>query len=43
VSKLNGGPVLKVDKPPVGKTYYEVDGQTFVQQYARILIKNKRL
>jgi hypothetical protein len=43
VSKLNDGPVLKVDKAPVGKTYYEVDGEMFVQQYARILIKNRQL
>lgn len=43
VSKLNDGPALKVDKPPAGKTYYEVDGEYFVQQYARILIKNRQL
>lgn len=43
VTKLNDGPALKVDKPPVGKTYYEVDGETYVQRYARILIRNKQL
>jgi hypothetical protein len=41
VTKLNDGPVLKVDAPPVGKTYYEVDGENFVQLYARILIRRK--
>jgi hypothetical protein len=41
VTKLNDGPALKVDKPPAGKTYYEVDGETYVQQYARILIRRK--
>lgn len=43
VSKLNDGPVLKVLKPPPGKTYYEVDGGIYVQQYARILIRNRQL
>lgn len=43
VSKLNDGPVLRVESPPVGKTYYEVDGQFYVQQYARILIRNRTL
>jgi hypothetical protein len=32
---------LKVDKPPADKTYYEVDGATYVQLYARILIRRK--
>jgi len=32
-----------VDAPPVGKTYYEVDGEPYVQLYARILIKNKKV
>lgn len=41
VTKLNDGPVLKVDKPPVGKTYYEVEGEYFVQLFARILIRRK--
>jgi Adenine-specific methyltransferase EcoRI len=43
VTKLNDGPVIKVEKPPRDKTYYEVDGGYFVQLYARVLIKNKRL
>ena len=41
VSKLNDGPTLKVDKPPATKTYYEVNGEYFVQLYARILIRRK--
>lgn len=41
VTKLNDGPAIKVDTPPAGKTYYEVDGETLVQLYARILIRRK--
>ena len=41
VTKLNDGPVLKVDTPPIGKTYYVVDGEYYIQAYARILIRNK--
>lgn len=41
VTKLNDGPVLKVSVPPVGKTYYVVDNEFYVQAYARILIRNK--
>lgn len=43
VTKLNDGPVLKVDVAPAGKTYYEVDGSLYVQQYARVLIRSKQL
>jgi hypothetical protein len=39
VTKLNDGPALRVEKPPVGKTYYEVDGHYYIQLYARILIR----
>ena len=39
VSKLNDGATIKLDKPPKGKTYYMVDGEYFIQVYARILIK----
>lgn len=42
VSKLNDGATLEVDKPPTGKTYYIVDNKTYVQLYARILIKRRR-
>lgn len=41
VSKLNDGPSLKVPNPPANKTYYEVDGEIYIQAYARILIRNK--
>lgn len=41
VTKLNDGPVIKVEEPPEGKTYYEVEDAFFVQLYARILIRRK--
>ena len=41
VTKLNDGPVLKMDVPPIGSTYYLVDNECYVQAYARILIRNK--
>ncbi len=43
VSKLNDGAVLKVSAPPAGKTYYVVDGENYVQLYARILIRRKEI
>ncbi|MER5723871.1 adenine-specific methyltransferase EcoRI family protein [[Kitasatospora] papulosa] len=43
VTKLNDGPALKVETPPVDKTYYEIDGEHYVQLYARILIRHKRV
>ncbi|OBF98578.1 restriction endonuclease subunit M [Mycobacterium sp. 852002-51152_SCH6134967] len=43
VTKLNDGPALKVDSPPIGKTYYEVGGEIYLQTYARVLIRNKQL
>jgi hypothetical protein len=41
VTKLNDGATLKLEKPPKNKTYYMVDGEYFIQVYARILIKRK--
>jgi hypothetical protein len=41
VAKLNDGPVLKVDSPPRGSTYYMVDKDYYVQLYARVIIKRK--
>lgn len=41
VGKLNDGAVIKVGAPIVGKTYYEVGAELFVQTYPRILIKKK--
>ena len=39
VTKLNDGPAIMVSTPPAGETYYIVEGQYFVQRYARILIR----
>lgn len=41
VSKLNDGATIKVDAPPVGKTFYIVGDEYFIQLYARIIIKRK--
>lgn len=42
VTKLNDGPVLRIDGP-IKKTHYTVDGYHYRQVYARILIRNRRL
>ena len=39
VTKLNDGAVLEVQTPPVGKTFYKVDGKIYIQTYPRILIR----
>ena len=39
VTKLNDGAVLEIQTPPVGKTYYKVDGKMYIQTYPRILIR----
>ena len=39
VTKLNDGAVLEVQTPPLGKTYYKVDGKIYIQTYPRILIR----
>ena len=41
VTKLNDGATLKVDTPPQKKTYYIVKNESYIQLYARILIKRK--
>ena len=41
VGKLNDAPSIKVASPPAGKTYYEVDGETYVLAYHRILIRRR--
>lgn len=41
VSKLNDGATLKQKTPPKDQTYYVVDGNYYIQQYPRILIKRK--
>ena len=42
VTKLNDGAVLKIEDPPNGATYYEVNGEKFIQTYPRILIRARR-
>lgn len=41
VGALNSGPAFKVDVPPDGESYYEVDGEFYVASFKRILIKRK--
>ena len=41
VTKLNDGATLKLDSAPTSKTYYTVGGDSFVQVYARVLIKHR--
>ena len=41
VTKLNDGAAIKVEYPPVNKTYYEVEGELFIKTYARVIIRNK--
>ncbi len=42
VTKLNDGPVIKVQNPPEGELYYKVGRELFVQAYARILIRRRK-
>ena len=41
VTKLNDGVAIKVDRPPTDQTYYVVDGEYYIQQYKRILIRRR--
>lgn len=41
VSALNSGPAFKLDGPPAGGTYYEVDGEFYTSAYKRVLIRRK--
>ncbi|OGL66696.1 hypothetical protein A2856_02940 [Candidatus Uhrbacteria bacterium RIFCSPHIGHO2_01_FULL_63_20] len=41
VSKLNDGATLKIKSPPSGETYYIVDGEYYIQLYARIIVRRK--
>lgn len=43
VTKLNDGPAIKVSDPPTGKTYYRVGSDNFIQLYARVLIRHRRI
>jgi len=42
VTKLNDGATLKLDSAPHGKTHYIVDGEIYIQLFARILIRRKK-
>jgi len=42
VTKLNDGATIKLDYPPSNQTYYLVNGDYYIQVYARVLIKHKR-
>ncbi len=42
VTKLNDQPAIMVKKPPVGQTYYTVDGKCYIALYQRILIRQRR-
>ena len=42
VTKLNDGATLKLNTPPNGETHYIVDGNVYIQLYARILIHRRK-
>ena len=42
VTKLNDGAALRVDTPPVNKTYYKVGDSLLIKAYARIIIRRKK-
>ena len=42
VTKLNDGATLKLEAPPSGETHYIVDGNAYIQLYARILIRHRK-
>ena len=42
VTKLNDGATLKLVSPPSGETHYIVDGNVYIQLYARILICHRK-
>lgn len=42
VTKLNDSAAIRIEKPPAGKTYYEVDGGLFLKIYARLLIRSRK-
>lgn len=42
VTKLNDGATIKLNRIPTDMTYYLVDGNAFIQLYARILIRKKQ-
>lgn len=42
VKKLNDGAAIQVQEHPSGSTYYIVNGKSFIQPYARVLIKGRK-
>lgn len=42
VTKLNDGPVIKLDTVPIGETYYTIGETLYKQEYARIFIRKKQ-
>ena len=41
VGALNSGPAFKVDTPPDGDAYYEVNGEVYVSSFKRVLIRRR--
>ena len=41
VTKLNDGPAIKVDSPPVNQTYYMIGENVYIKLYARVLIRRR--
>jgi len=41
VTKLNDGVAIKLEHPPIDKTYYIVDEEYYIQQYKRIFIRRR--
>lgn len=41
VSALNSSTAIRIDGPRSGQSYFEVDGEFFIQTYKRILIRKK--
>lgn len=43
VGALNSSTAIKVDERPVGRSYFEIDGEFFISTYKRILIRRKAI
>lgn len=43
VGALNSSTAIKVDAPPRGMSYYEVEGAYFISTYKRLLIRHRRV
>ena len=42
VSKLNDGPAVRISELLRPSTYYEIEGERFIQTYARVLIRARK-